>query len=75
MDCMINLKQIALAMNNYHHRHGRLPSAASFDDGGRPLLSWRVMGLPFMDQEELYREFHLNEPWYSPHNKTLLGKR
>jgi prepilin-type processing-associated H-X9-DG protein len=72
--CPNNLKQIGLAMYNYHDRHGCFPAAATYDDRGRPLLSWRVTILPFMEQESLYREFHLNEPWYSPHNKTLLGK-
>jgi prepilin-type processing-associated H-X9-DG protein len=72
--CPNNLKQIGLAMHNYHDRHGCFPGAATFDDRGRPLLSWRVTILPFMGEDALYREFHLNEPWFSPHNKTLLGK-
>jgi prepilin-type processing-associated H-X9-DG protein len=72
--CTNNLKQISLAMHNYHDRYGRFPSAATFDDRGRPLLSWRVTILPFMAEDALYREFHLNEPWYSPHNRALLGK-
>ncbi len=72
--CPNNLKQIGLAMHNYHDRHGCFPAAATFDDRGRPLLSWRVTILPFMEEDALYREFHLNEPWYSPHNRTLLGK-
>jgi prepilin-type processing-associated H-X9-DG protein len=74
MVCPNNLKQIGLAMYNYHEHYGCFPAAATFDDRGMPLLSWRVTILPFMEQESLYREFHLNEPWFSPHNKTLLGK-
>ena len=27
-----------------------------------------------MEEDALYPEFRLNEPWYSPHNRTLLGK-
>ena len=72
--CTENLKQIGLAMHNYHDRYRCFPAATTFDDRGRPLLSWRVTILPFMGEDALYREFRLNEPWYSPHNRTLLGK-
>jgi RNA polymerase sigma factor (sigma-70 family) len=41
---------------------------------GRALLSWRVALLPFLEQDALFREFRLNEPWDSPHNKKLLAK-
>jgi hypothetical protein len=72
--CTNNLKQIGLAMHGYHDSNGCFPAAATVDDRGRPLLSWRVLILPFMGEDSLYREFRLNEPWYSPHNRTLLGK-
>lgn len=72
--CRNNLKGIGLAMHNYHDQYGRFPAAAIFDTNGRPLLSWRVAVLPHMNQETLYRKFRLNEPWDSPHNKTLLSE-
>src|SRR5258707_7271470 len=53
---------------------GRFPPAASRDQEGRPLLSWRVLLLPYVEQAALYQEFHLDEPWDSPHNLTLLPK-
>ncbi len=37
-------------------------------------LSWRVHLLPYLDQLPLYEKFHLDEPWDSPHNKTLMDK-
>jgi hypothetical protein len=42
------------------------------DKNGRPLLSWRVAILPYIEQEALYGRFHLDEPWDSPHNLELL---
>jgi RNA polymerase sigma factor (sigma-70 family) len=42
--------------------------------GGKPLLSWRVALLPYLEQGALYRQFKLDEPWDSPHNKKLLAK-
>ena len=67
-----NLKQIGLAMHNYHDANGRFPARANFDDGGTPLLSWRVHILPYVEQNPLYEQFHLDEPWDSQHNMTLI---
>ncbi len=69
-----NLKQIGLAMHNYHDTHRSFPTVANFDKAGKPLLSWRVQLLLFLDQAELYKEFHLDEPWDSEHNKKLIAK-
>jgi hypothetical protein len=74
-DLAINhLKQIGLAIYSYHDVHGHFPAAASYDKQGRPLLSWRVLILPYLGEEALYKEFHLDEPWDSEHNKKLLAK-
>ncbi|MBX9625655.1 MAG: DUF1559 domain-containing protein [Gemmataceae bacterium] len=71
-----NLKQIAVAMHNYEVTYGRLPAAAltnpPHDPKGKPLLSWRVAILPYVEGETLYRQFKLDEPWDSPHNKKLI---
>ncbi len=70
--CVNNLKQIALAMHNYHAANNAFPRAAKCDEKGKPLLSWRVAILPYLGQQELYDRFKLDEPWDSPHNKALL---
>lgn len=67
-----NLKQIALALHNYHDANGAFPPAAVVDKTGRPLLSWRVLILPYIEQDALYTRFKLDEPWDSPHNKKLI---
>jgi prepilin-type processing-associated H-X9-DG protein len=72
--CVNKLKQIALAMHNYHDVNQHFPAVASFDKDGKPLLSWRVHLLPFLEQNELYKEFHLDEPWDSEHNRKLIAK-
>jgi hypothetical protein len=69
-----NLRQIGLAMHIYHDTHGVFPPAASFTKDGKPLLSWRVHILPFIEQDQLYKEFKLDEPWDSEHNKKLIAK-
>ncbi|TWU20825.1 DUF1559 domain-containing protein [Bythopirellula polymerisocia] len=71
---MNNLKQIMLALLNYESVHGQFPSQASFGTNGKPLLSWRVHILPFLEEQKLYDQFHLDEPWDSEHNKQLISK-
>ena len=72
--CTYNLKLIALALHNYHDVSGGLPAAAILGKDGKPLLSWRVAILPYVEQQDLYNQFHLDEPWDSPHNKALIAK-
>ena len=68
-------KNIALAVHNYADREkGTFPAAASYDDNGKPLLSWRVHILPELDLGALYQQFHLDEPWDSEHNRKLIEK-
>lgn len=69
-----NLKQIGLAMHNYHDAMNRLPARANVDKDGKPLLSWRVHLLPYLEEAALYQQFHLDEPWDSEHNKKLIAK-
>ncbi|QJW92695.1 DUF1559 family PulG-like putative transporter [Frigoriglobus tundricola] len=69
-----NLKQIGIAMHNYADTNGSMPPAAVCDKKGKPQLSWRVLILPYLEQGALYKEFKLDEPWDSAHNKKLLAK-
>jgi hypothetical protein len=69
-----NLKGLSLAMQNYQDEKGSLPPAAVLGKDGQPLLSWRVLLLPYAEEEALYREFRLDEPWDSPHNLRLLAR-
>ncbi|MCA9055160.1 MAG: protein kinase, partial [Planctomycetaceae bacterium] len=70
-----NLKQILLALRNYHDTHGKFPARCSVDsaNSNRPLLSWRVHLLPFLGEQDLYARFRLDEPWESPHNRALAA--
>lgn len=68
-----NLKNIALAHHNFHDVYKHL-SAGIGDGQGKPLLSWRVALLPFIDQQPLYMQFDLDKPWDHPTNMKLVGK-
>jgi len=70
-----NLNQIGRAIFFYYDDHKHLPFHAIYSkDGKTPLLSWRVAILPHLDQEALYKEFRLDEPWDGPHNKKLIAR-
>ena len=93
---MEDLKNLAIAMHNYHDTYGRFPARAGYgkvdveelkkkgvefpdlttkpDKDSKPLLSWRVYLLPYIEQLNLFQEFHLDEPWDSEHNKKLIAR-
>jgi RNA polymerase sigma factor (sigma-70 family) len=68
------LMRIVAAMHAYHDDKGSLPPAFLADAKDKPLLSWRVALLPYLDEENLYNAFMLDEPWDSEQNKKLLEK-
>lgn len=69
-----NLKQIAIAMHMYHDAHGHLPAAALVGPDGNTPHSWRVALLPYLGHDELYKEYHLDQPWDSPDNLKVLAQ-
>jgi RNA polymerase sigma factor (sigma-70 family) len=69
-----SLKHIGIALLNYFDQHGRLPAHAIYSKDGKPLLSWRVAILPYIEQDALYKQFKLDEAWDSPHNKELIAQ-
>ena len=73
-ETMNNLKQIGIAMHVYHDIHKTFPPQYTISKSKKPLLSWRVHILPYIEQQALYQEFRLDEPWDSEHNKKLIAK-
>jgi hypothetical protein len=72
---MNNMKRILLGLLNHESARKTLPAHAIYSEDGKPLLSWRVKILPYMDnQEALYKQFRLDEPWDSDHNKALISQ-
>jgi hypothetical protein len=68
-----NVRQIQLAMLNHEAAFKKFPDRTIRDKNGKPLLSWRVKILPFIEQKNLFDQFHLDEPWDSEHNKELIA--
>lgn len=71
--CTNNLKHIGLALLNYNDVFGCFPPAYITDANGKPMHSWRVLILPFIEQQSLYKRYDFNEPWDGPNN-ALLAK-
>jgi hypothetical protein len=69
--CLNQARNIGLALLNYHAEFGTFPPAYVADDAGRPMHSWRVLILPYLDGKDLYQRYRFDEPWDGPHN-TLL---
>lgn len=69
-----NLKQMALALHIHQDSYGFLPKAGGMDRNIKGKLSWRVAILPFIEQQNLYQQFKLDEPWDSPNNKRLIPR-
>ncbi len=80
MQSQNNLKQMVLGILNFESAYKKLPMDKDYQLDQKsgykmvPNLSWRVHILPYLEQNALYREFHLDEPWDSPHNIKLLER-
>ena len=70
-----NLKQLALAMHNYHAAHGSLPPAVLYGPDGKTPYSWRVALLPYLEGQKLYSQYKFDEPWDGPNNHKLIDQR
>ena len=71
IQCSNNMKQLGLALHIYHDARNGLPPLYTVDADGKPLHSWRVLLLPYMEQQALYERIRLDEPWDSSHNRQF----
>lgn len=69
-----NLKQIGLAVHNFASANNDQVPRDVLSGEGKPLLSWRVHLLPFLEHTDLWKQFKFDEPWDSPDNIKLLEK-
>ena len=72
--CSLYLKQIGIALQNYHDTYKSFPPAYIADKSGRPMHSWRVLLLPFMEHQRLYAQYRFDEPWDGPNNRLLASQ-
>jgi hypothetical protein len=70
-----NLEHIGLALHNYHDVFNSFPPAYIADEHGKPMHSWGVLILPFLEtnleQMHLYDSYDFSQPWDSDNNLWL----
>jgi prepilin-type processing-associated H-X9-DG protein len=69
--CADNLRRIAEAMSLYEQANGCFPPAYLADKHGKPMHSWRVLLLPYLDEQDLADRYNFNEPWNSANNRAV----
>jgi len=69
-----NLRQISLALLNYHDANNAFPPAVKLGPDGKTPHSWRVAILPFLEELTLYNQYKFDEPWDSENNKKVAAK-
>ena len=70
--CINFVRQLTVAILVYEMEHGSLPPAFVADETGKPMHSWRVLILPYIEHDDLYGRYDFDEPWDSPANLKLL---
>lgn len=70
--CKNNLKQIGIALHNYHDVYSSFPPAYVPDENGNPMHSWRVLLLPYLDESPLYDQYDFSKPWDDPANQHVM---
>ena len=71
---MNNARQLILAMHNYESANGHFPPAYVADEDGKPMYSWRVLILPYLDEGKVYEQYDFDEPWDGPNNSKLVDQ-
>jgi hypothetical protein len=62
-----------LAVANYHDVKGHYPPAYIADANGKPMHSWRVLILPYLEENELFEKYDFTQPWNSEANLRLAS--
>ena len=71
--CVNNLKQIGLALQEYHDAYGAFPPSYIADSTGKPMHSWRMLIIPYIEHTTWYTRYNWSEPWNGPTNGPLLA--
>lgn len=66
--CLNKIRQLVLACHNIQSESLRFPPPYSTDSDGQPLHSWRVLILPYLEEQALYDDLDLTKPWNHPDN-------
>lgn len=74
MQSMNNLKQIGLALHNYHDTYNCFPAQYLEDEQGNPRYSWRTAILPFVENQQLFERYDSHRAWDDPRNQPFVSQ-
>jgi hypothetical protein len=63
-----------LAVANYHEEFKCYPPPFLADADGRPMHSWRILLLPYLERNDVYKQYRFDEPWDGPNNRKLADQ-
>ncbi|QDU95329.1 DUF1559 family PulG-like putative transporter [Lignipirellula cremea] len=72
--CSGHMKMISLGLMGYSDQNRTYPPAFTTDENGKPMHSWRVLILPYLEESALYEQYDFDEPWDGPNNSKLMDK-
>src|SRR5262249_34122497 len=75
LQCLNNLKQLGLALPSYHDGHGCFPpglicSGSNVSDAE---ATGFTLILPYIEQDNVYRNYHFEQPWFDKVNYAAVG--
>ena len=75
MQCVNNLKQIGLALQNFENSRHYLPACAigPNNDASPYAQGWMMFILPQIEENTIYNAFNQNANWYDPVNQTVVN--
>jgi prepilin-type N-terminal cleavage/methylation domain-containing protein len=73
--CANNLRQIGIALHQYHDAKGGLPPAVwSLPSRRKAYVSWIPYIFPYVGEENLHRQYNFNAPFHDPSNDSGLNQ-
>ena len=75
LKCLNNLKQIGLALHNYHDTQHSFPPgliSAETNVSDAEATGFTLL-LPFLEQQNLRNLYHFEDPWFQPSNFQVVG--
>jgi prepilin-type N-terminal cleavage/methylation domain-containing protein/prepilin-type processing-associated H-X9-DG protein len=76
MNCQNNLRQLALALNNFQTMNGNFPCGVNSNNGFPNLYGFRygygAQILPYIEQQQIFNIYHFNVDWFDASNMAAV---
>ena len=73
--CQNNLKQIGLALHNYHDTHKTFPANVRPSAVSTVRIRWQTYLLPFIEQQGLFNNYNQTVNWHEPANLPVTSTK